>query len=232
MLSLAFARLRHRPSTQYPFCTNTFPTSRTRRTHVELSFGFLIGGLTNKTHPPGFSTRVISSMYFPLSGMCSPLSQAQTRSKESSSKVMSRAFVTWNFAFGTPCSFASWVARSTCIDTSLQPSSERERYGGMSGVSAGAEAGNGGGGGETGSYRRVFHITPHTSQAGAYNASPTYAKRVGVFLRTKDTLPQSIYPREQKNSTTLEQKLLRLAPLRRATTYVHLLHSGERRRGR
>ena len=71
--------------------------------------------------PPGFSTRTISSTYAFLSGMCSPLSQAHTKSKVLSSNSISNAFITRNCAFGTPCSFANSVARFTWLGESVIP---------------------------------------------------------------------------------------------------------------
>ena len=53
--------------------------------------------------------------------MCSPDSQAQTRSKLSSGHVIASASMTWKCALGTPCSPASSVARRTCSFDSVMP---------------------------------------------------------------------------------------------------------------
>ena len=63
--------------------------------------------------PPGFSTRVICCTYRLLSLMCSPDSQAHTRSKESSSNSSARASMTRKVTFSRPWAWASWVARVT-----------------------------------------------------------------------------------------------------------------------
>ena len=51
--------------------------------------------------------------HFFLSGMCSPLSQAQTMSKELSGKSMANASMTWKLALPRPRSAARAVARAT-----------------------------------------------------------------------------------------------------------------------
>mmetsp|Transcript_8366 Transcript_8366/g.37689 ORF Transcript_8366/g.37689 Transcript_8366/m.37689 type:complete len:257 (+) Transcript_8366:218-988(+) len=71
--------------------------------------------------PPGLSTRIISSTYFFLSGMCSPDSHAHTKSKVSSGKSIASAFITRNDAFGRFCSAASSVALSTCFGERVMP---------------------------------------------------------------------------------------------------------------
>ena len=71
--------------------------------------------------PPGFRTRIISSTYRFLSGMCSPDSHAQTRSNVSSGKSISSAFITWKLALSTPCSAANSVARFTWFGLSVMP---------------------------------------------------------------------------------------------------------------
>mmetsp|Transcript_10166 Transcript_10166/g.30538 ORF Transcript_10166/g.30538 Transcript_10166/m.30538 type:complete len:252 (-) Transcript_10166:638-1393(-) len=74
--------------------------------------------------PPGFSTRTISSTYSFLSGMCSPLSQAHTRSKLSSGQSILSASMTWKCTLSTPCSWASSVPRFTWAGDSVIPSTE------------------------------------------------------------------------------------------------------------
>mmetsp|Transcript_4866 Transcript_4866/g.13581 ORF Transcript_4866/g.13581 Transcript_4866/m.13581 type:complete len:256 (+) Transcript_4866:220-987(+) len=71
--------------------------------------------------PPGARTRVISSTYAFLSGMCSPDSQAQTRSKVLSSNSISNAFITLKAMLISPRSLASSVPRATCFGERVMP---------------------------------------------------------------------------------------------------------------
>ena len=71
--------------------------------------------------PPGLRTRAISCTYFSLSGMCSPLSHAHTRSNESSANFMFSASTSSNLAFGIPRSDASAVARAICSSLIVIP---------------------------------------------------------------------------------------------------------------
>ena len=63
--------------------------------------------------PPGFSARLICSTYLLLSTMCSPDSQAQTRSNDPGSNSSARASMTRKVTFSRPWAWASCVARVT-----------------------------------------------------------------------------------------------------------------------
>mmetsp|Transcript_22986 Transcript_22986/g.58946 ORF Transcript_22986/g.58946 Transcript_22986/m.58946 type:complete len:235 (-) Transcript_22986:640-1344(-) len=87
-----------------------------------------VSGVSSRWHqvatasvPPGASTRVISSTYFFLSGMCSPDSQAQTRSKLPASNSISSAFMTLKVTFVKPRSLASSVALLTWLGDRVMP---------------------------------------------------------------------------------------------------------------
>mmetsp|Transcript_19373 Transcript_19373/g.57484 ORF Transcript_19373/g.57484 Transcript_19373/m.57484 type:complete len:291 (+) Transcript_19373:241-1113(+) len=71
--------------------------------------------------PPGFSTLAISSMYFFLSGMCSPLSHAHTKSNVLSANSIFSASITCSFTLSSPLSAHSSMPRCTCFGDSVMP---------------------------------------------------------------------------------------------------------------
>lgn len=70
---------------------------------------------------PGLSTRDISWTYFSLSGMCSPDSQAHTKSNFPSSWLILRASITLKLAFWIPLLRANSLALRTWFGDKVMP---------------------------------------------------------------------------------------------------------------